>query len=72
MATERNPFDPIPQIKVTPIEIESENDEATIEYDDSDGGVIVEFKNPVEELLSDEQVEETDDEFYRNLADDID
>ena len=72
MATERNPFDPIPQIKVTPIEIESENDEATIEYDNSDGGVIVEFKNPVEELLSDEQVEETDDEFYRNLADDID
>ena len=72
MATERNPFDPIPQIKITPIEIESENDEATIEYDDSDGGVIVEFKNPVEELLSDEQVEETDDEFYRNLADDID
>ena len=72
MATERNPFDPIPQIKVTPIEIESENDEATIEYDDSDGGVIVEFKNPVEELLSDEQVEETNDEFYRNLADDID
>jgi len=72
MATERNPFDPIPQVQVTPIEIESENDEATIEYDDSDGGVIVEFKNPVEELLSDEQVEETDDEFYRNLADDID
>jgi hypothetical protein len=36
MATERNPFDPIPQIKVTPIEIESENDEATIEYDDSE------------------------------------
>ena len=72
MATERNPFDPIPQVQVTQIEIEPENDEATIEYDDSDGGVIVEFKNPVEELLSDEQVEETDDEFYRNLADDID
>lgn len=72
MATERNPFDPIPQVQVTQIEIEPENDEATIEYDNSDGGVIVEFKNPVEELLSDEQVEETDDEFYRNLADDID
>jgi len=72
MATERNPFDPIPQVQVTQIEIEPENDEATIEYDNSDGGVIVEFKNPVEELLSDEQVEETNDEFYRNLADDID
>ena len=72
MATERNPFDPIPQVQVTQIEIEPESDEATIEYDNSDGGVIVEFKNPVEELLSDEQVEETDDEFYRNLTDDID
>jgi hypothetical protein len=72
MATERNPFDPIPKVQVTQIEIESESDEATIEYDNSDGGVIVEFKNPVEELLSDEQIEETDDEFYRNLADEID
>ena len=75
MATERNPFDPIPQVQVTQIEIEPEGDteqEATIEYDNSDGGVIVEFKNPAEELLSDEQIEETDDEFYRNLADEID
>jgi chaperonin GroES len=72
MATERNPFDPIPKVQVTQIEIESESDEATIEYDNSDGGVTVEFKNPVEELLSDEQIEETDDEFYRNLADEID
>ena len=75
MATERNPFDPIPQVQVTQIEIEPEGDteqEATIEYDNSDGGVIVEFKNPTEELLSDEQIEETDDEFYRNLADEID
>jgi len=75
MATERNPFDPIPQVQVTQIEIEPEGNteqETTIEYDDSDGGVIVEFKNPAEELLSDEQIEETDDEFYRNLADEID
>jgi len=75
MATERNPFDPIPQVQVTQIEIEPEGDteqEATIEYDNTDGGVIVEFKNPTEELLSDEQIEETDDEFYRNLADEID
>lgn len=75
MATERNPFDPIPQVQVTQIEIEPEGDteqEATIEYDNTDGGVIVEFKNPAEELLSDEQIEETDDEFYRNLADEID
>jgi len=75
MATERNPFDPIPQVQVTQIEIEPEGDteqEATIEYDNSDGGVIVEFKNPEEELLSDEQIEETDDEFYRNLVDEVD
>lgn len=75
MAIERNPFDPIPQVQVTQIEIEPEGDteqETTIEYDDSDGGVIVEFKNPEEELLSDEQIEETDDEFYRNLADEVD
>ena len=75
MATERNPFDPIPQVQVTQIELEPEGNteqETTIEYDDSDGGVIVEFKNPTEELLSDEQIEETDDEFYRNLADEID
>ena len=75
MATERNPFDPIPQVQVTQIELEPEGNteqETTIEYDDSDGGVIVEFKNPAEELLSDEQIEETDDEFYRNLADEID
>lgn len=75
MATERNPFDPIPQVQVTQIEIEPEGDteqEATIEYDNTDGGVIVEFKNPEEELLSDEQIEETDDEFYRNLVDEVD
>ena len=75
MATERNPFDPIPQVQVTQIKLEPEGNteqETTIEYDDSDGGVIVEFKNPAEELLSDEQIEETDDEFYRNLADEID
>ena len=76
MATERNPFDPIPEMHVTKIEIETEQEdtdqEATIEYDESDGGVVVEFKNSPEEFLSEEQIEETDEEFYRNLADDID
>ena len=41
MATERNPFDPIPQVQVTQIKLEPEGNteqETTIEYDDSDGG----------------------------------
>ena len=46
MATERNPFDPIPEVEVSMIEIETETDseDASIEYDPTDGGVVVEFK----------------------------
>ena len=74
MATERNPFDPIPEVEVSMIEIETETDseDASIEYDPTDGGVVVEFKSNEDEGLTDEQVEETEEEFYRNLVDDLD
>jgi len=74
MATERNPFDPIPEVEVSMIEIETETDseDASIEYDPTDGGVVVEFKSNEDEALTDEQVEETEEEFYRNLVDDLD
>jgi len=74
MATERNPFDPIPEVEVSMIEIETETDseDASIEYDPTDGGVVVEFKSNEDEGLNKEQVEETEEEFYRNLVDDLD
>lgn len=74
MATERNPFDPIPEVEVSMIEIEPEADseDASIEYDPTDGGVVVEFKTNEDEGLTKEQVEETEEEFYRNLVDDLD
>jgi hypothetical protein len=73
MATERNPFDPIPETQIS-IEIEGEtgDENTSIEYDPEDGGVVVEFKTNKEEGLSEEQVEETEEEFYRNLVDDLD
>lgn len=73
MATERNPFDPIPETQIS-IEIEAEtgDENTSIEYDPEDGGVIVEFKTNKDEGLSEEQIEETEEEFYRNLVDDLD
>ena len=73
MATERNPFDPIPETQIS-IEIEGETggENTSIEYDPEDGGVVVEFKTNKDEGLSEEQVEETEEEFYRNLVDDLD
>ena len=74
MATERNPFDPIPQETQISIQIEAEtgDENTSIEYDPEDGGVVVEFKNNKDqEGLSEEQVEETEEEFYRNLVDDL-
>ena len=39
MATERNPFDPIPSVELSVVEIETETEgtEASMEYDPSDG-----------------------------------
>lgn len=74
MATERNPFDPIPSVELSVVEIETETEgtEASMEYDPSDGGIVVEFKSNLEEGLSDEQIKEKDEEFFRNLVDDLD
>jgi chaperonin GroES len=76
MATERNPFDPIPAAEIS-IEIESsgtideDGNEATMELDPEDGGIIVEFKPPMDERSKVQQKEEPE-EFYRNLAEDMD
>ncbi len=76
MATERNPFDPIPTAEIS-IEIESSGEvmedgtTASMEYDPDDGGVVVEFKPPEDDRAK-EQIEETEEEFYRNLVDDLD
>ena len=74
MATERNPFDPIPSVELSVVEIETETEgtEASMEYDPSDGGIVVEFKSNLDEGLSDEQINEEDEEFFRNLVDDLD
>jgi len=75
MATERNPFDPIPMAELS-IEIQQETpmedgSTASMEYDPEDGGVVVEFKPPEDDRAK-EQIEETEEEFYRNLVDDMD
>lgn len=74
MATERNPFDPIPSVELSVVEIETESEDsaASMEYDPSDGGIVVEFKSNLDEGLSDEQINEEDEEFFRNLVDDLD
>jgi len=76
MATERNPFDQIPMGELS-IEIESstgvdeDGNEAFMEVDPEDGGIVVEFKPPEDERSKVQQNEEPE-EFYRNLADDMD
>ena len=76
MATERNPFDPMPMGELS-IEIEAsgevdENgDEAVMELDPEDGGIVVEFRPPPDERSRVQQKEEPE-EFYRNLAEDMD
>ena len=74
MATERNPFDPIPSVELSVVEIETETEgtEASMEYDPSDGGIVVEFKTNLDDGLSDEQIKEDDEEFFRKLVDDLD
>jgi len=53
MATERNPFDPIPKSELN-IEIEQsmpleDGSTASMSYDEEDGGVLVEFNPPEDE-----------------------
>ena len=49
MATERNPFDRIPEqeTNVVPLGPEIEDIDATFEVDPADGGVIVDFSEEV-------------------------
>ena len=68
MATERNPFDRIPEqeTNVVPLTPESEDIDATFEVDD-DGNVIVDFSDPVEMEASEDIAE-----WYGNMAEDMD
>jgi hypothetical protein len=76
MATERNPFDPIPvgelsiEIEATG-ELDENGNEALMEIDPEDGGIVVEFRPPPDERSKVQQKEEPE-EFYRNLAEDMD
>ena len=70
MATERNPFEQIPQevsnvVPMSPVPMEEET-EATFELD-PDGGVTVDFSNTVEM-----EAETPIKEWYTNLAEDLD
>jgi hypothetical protein len=68
MATERNPFDRIPEqeTNVVPLTPESEDIDATFEVDD-DGNVIVDFSDPVEMEASEDIAE-----WYGNMAEKMD
>ena len=68
MATERNPFDRIPEqeTNVVPLTPESEDIDATFEVDD-DGNVIVDFSNNVEMEASEDIAE-----WYGNMAENMD
>ena len=68
MATERNPFDRIPEQEnnVVPLMSEQEELDATFEVSD-DGGVIVDFSENVEMKASEDIAE-----WYGNMAEDMD
>ena len=68
MATERNPFDRIPEQEnsVVPLMSEQEELDATFEVDE-DGGVIVDFSENVEMKASEDIAE-----WYGNMAEDMD
>ena len=70
MATERNPFDTIPQqptnvVPMNPVPV-AEEQEATFELE-PDGGIIVDFRNTIEM-----EAEGTVKEWYENIADSLD
>ena len=76
MATERNPFDPIPQVEISIIETEVseqvEGEAPTMEFDETDGSVVVMFDSNLEDGLSKQQIKEDDKDFFRNLVEDLD
>lgn len=77
MAVERNPFDKINPAQVIvsmpeePVMDEETGSETSMEYDPADGSITVEFIPPEDER-DDTQIEETEEEFYRNLVEDLD
>ena len=62
MATERNPFDPIPKVEISVIETEVseqvEGGSPTMEFDETDGSVVVMFDSNLEDGLSKQQIKE--------------
>ena len=68
MATERNPFDRIPEeeTNIVPLAPETEDIDATFEVAE-DGGVIVDFSENVEMSASEDIAE-----WYGNMAEDMD
>lgn len=76
MATERNPFDPIPKVEIsimeTQVSEEVEGEAPTMEFDETDGSVVVMFDSNLEEGLSKQQIKDSDEDFFRNLVKDLD
>ena len=71
MATERNPFDTIPQevanvVPMNPVPMDNEQ-EATFEVE-PDGGVTVDFTSTTVEMIAEAPVQE----WYANLAETLD
>ena len=76
MATERNPFDPIPKVEIsimeTQVSEEVEGEAPTMEFDETDGSVVVMFDSNVGEDLSKQQLKEENKDFFRNLVVELD
>ena len=69
MATERNPFDIIPEAETNIIAmVPEEQSNVSIEIDPSDGGVIVDFSSESVEMEASEEVSE----WYGDLSEDLD
>ena len=68
MATERNPFDKIPEATETNVVamcLKKENSNVSIEIDPSDGGVIVDFSSEEEAVM---EPSEEISEWYSDLS----
>ena len=72
MATERNPFDTMPEVNETNVVamMPEENANVSIEIDPSDGGVIVDFSSEEEETTM--KPSEEISEWYGDLSQDLD
>ena len=69
MATERNPFDMIPEAETNVIAmVPEEQSNVSIEIDPSDGGVIVDFSSESVEMEASEEISE----WYGDLSEDLD